>query len=87
MGRGEKYGGRESRIVDLLRDIDGKVVLGNGQQRLSTTGKEVEFRKSIFGDPQQFKIAELGNTQKLAVNKQKMSRKSCLKMPTFEIPK
>ena len=43
----QKYGGRESRFVEKVKDIDGKMI--SSQRSIgSEKGKEVEFRKSKF---------------------------------------
>lgn len=42
------YGGRESRLVDCIKDIDGKMIT-SGHSIGSEKGiREVEFRKSMF---------------------------------------
>lgn len=43
----ENYGGRESKLLEKLKDIDGKMIASNHSVELSSI-KEVEFRKSIF---------------------------------------
>lgn len=43
---GERWGGRESKLVERLKDIDGKMISSN--HSLESGPKEVEFRKSIF---------------------------------------
>lgn len=36
-------------MIDLLKNIDGKVITNTCSERSSKEVKEVEFRKSIFG--------------------------------------
>jgi len=36
-------------MIDLLKNIDGKVITHAGSERTSMSVKEVEFRKSMFG--------------------------------------
>jgi hypothetical protein len=42
------YGGRESRLVDKVKDIDGKMITSAHSIGSEKGVKEVEFRKSIF---------------------------------------
>jgi len=42
-----KYGGRESKLIDRLKNIDGKVISSNHSLEAGSS-KEVEFKKSIF---------------------------------------
>lgn len=44
----DTYGGRESRLVDKIKDIDGKMITSAHSIGSEKGVKEVEFRKSIF---------------------------------------
>ena len=52
-----KYGGRQSKMIDHLKDIDGKVISSAFSERSSHSIKEVEFRKSIFGMGNEVKVS------------------------------
>jgi hypothetical protein len=65
-------------MVDLLKNIDGKVISTNSYSERSS--KEVEFRKSIFGSPEQFKVS----TPSIVKSDKPKSRKSCLKRSSFD---
>ena len=47
--RKDIYGGRESKLLERLKDIDGKMIASNHSLETSSI-KEVEFRKSIFAE-------------------------------------
>lgn len=67
-------------MVDLLKNIDGKVIRRAGSERTNISVKEVEFRKSIFGGIEELKAL----SQKQPSNtKPKAARKSCLKRSSF----
>lgn len=76
-----KYGGRESKLIDRLKNIDGKVISSNHSLEIGSS-KEVEFKKSIFasqGKPEGVEI----NVEK-PFNSKKGPRKSCLKRSSFD---
>lgn len=76
--KGERWGGRESKLVERLKDIDGKMITSN--HSLEHAGKEVEFRKSLFASQERVESFQVAVEKK----DKKGPRKSCLKRSSFE---
>jgi hypothetical protein len=74
-------------MIDLLKNIDGKLIFNTCSERSSISVKEVEFRKSIYGTPDQLKSLSLNTSQNHTTSKQKGGRKSCLKGCSFSLAK
>lgn len=73
------YGGRESKLLERLKDIDGKMIASNHSLESSSI-KEVEFRKSIFADVKTEAPEIVPSKSK---DSKKGPRKSCLKRSSF----
>lgn len=70
-------------MIELLKNIDGKVIAHAGSERTSMSVKEVQFRKSMFGGTEELKALTQGFSQPQSNTKPKTARKSCLKRPSF----
>jgi len=77
--KNEKWDGRESKLLERLKDIDGKMITSNHSLEHST--KEVEFRKSIFASQERVEAFQVVVDKK----ETKGTRKSCLKGSSFEV--
>lgn len=81
--RRSRYLGRESKLLALIKNIDGKVIPSAEHEHSSNPAiKEVEFRKSVHEEPGHFLAIPADNISTVS-SKQ---RKSCLKRPSFDIP-
>ena len=82
----DSYGGRESRFVDKIKDIDGKIITSNRSIGSEKGVREVEFRKSLFASQEKPFASVMVPNANLAVPKaaeKKGGRKSCLKRSSF----
>ena len=77
----ESYPVRESKLIDKLKNIDGKVISSNHsiEAASSQNVREVEFRKSLFNSQEREFVTVM------AEKPAKQGRKSCLKNPSFEL--
>lgn len=81
--RRSRYLGRESKLLTLIKNIDGKIIPSAEHEHTSNPAiKEVEFRKSIHEEPEHLLTIPVDNISTVS-SKQ---RKSCLKRPSFDIP-
>lgn len=49
-------------MIDLLKNIDGKVISNTCSERSSKSIKEVEFRKSLYGVSDQLNLLNLNSS-------------------------
>lgn len=79
----QKYGGRQSRFIEKIKDIDGKIISSQKSLGSEKGPKEVGFRKSQFAS-QEKEFLPINIVPKAETKKVSGGRKSCLKRSSFQ---
>jgi hypothetical protein len=71
-------------MIDVLKNIDGKVISGLNSEKTSNStnvrsSREVEFRKSLFGGFNDAVPVTVLGPETVSVKSKPVARKSCLK--------